>query len=387
MIKKAYQEVGTYFYFLPSYSQAKKVIWENIDNDGLRMLEHIPKKLILKTNGTELKIELTNGSAIQLIGADTFSKGSIGTNPRGVVFSEFSLTDPQVWDYVRPILMVNKGWAIFNFTPRGKNHAWRIHQIAKQNDWFNELLTYRDTKVITEEEYFKEIKEGMPQDLAEQEFLCKYIDGASSVFKRIDENLHLERMALQFGKRYQIGIDLAKYQDFTVITIIDLHTFKVAKQIKLNHIDWNEQKEIIVKEVKYWNKARTFIDSTGVGDPIVEDLKRIGLYVEPFKFNENSRAQLLNNLQILFEQDKIKIPNDQELIDELKSMQYELVGMKVKMKVPEGLHDDRIFSLALACWGLSERLPYRELTEALREQREARKQKKPDGVGLRMTNY
>ena len=89
----------------------------------------------------------------------------------------------------------------------------------------------------------------------------------------------------------------------------------------------------------------------------------------------------------MFELDKLKIPNEPELIDELKSMQYELVGQKVKMKVPEGLHDDRIMSLALACWGLSERIPFRELNEALREQREFRKRRKPQGISVKMTNY
>ena len=92
MIKKAIQTKGTYFYFLPTYSLAKKVVWDNIDNDGFKMLDHIPKELIKSTNGTELKIELINGSIIQLIGADEFKKGGVGTNCIGVVFSEFSIT-------------------------------------------------------------------------------------------------------------------------------------------------------------------------------------------------------------------------------------------------------------------------------------------------------
>ena len=84
MVKKACQRVGTYFYFLPEYSQARKVIWDNIDNDGFRMLDHIPPELIKKTNDTMLKIELVNGAIIQLLGADTFSKSGVGTNPIGV---------------------------------------------------------------------------------------------------------------------------------------------------------------------------------------------------------------------------------------------------------------------------------------------------------------
>ena len=383
MIKKAVAEKGAYFYFLPSYTQAKKVIWDNMDDAGFKMLEHIPPQITKKTREDELKIELTNGSIIQLIAADTFDKTSVGTNPRGVVLSEYSICSTKVWDFLRPILLVNQGWAIFNFTPRGMNHAWKLHQIIKDNEnWFSEVLTIEDTNVLTRKDILEEMRSGMPEDLADQEYYCKYIEGATACFKRIDENVIDENLQLERGKRYQIGVDLAKYHDYTVLTVVDLHTFKVVKQMKLPHLDWKDQKEIIVREVRYWNRGRTYIDSTGVGDPIVEDLKRLLPSVEPFTFSSKTRPQLLQNLQIMFEQDKLKIPKEQELIDELKSMQYELVGKRVTMQVPEGLHDDRIMSLALACWGLSERLPYRE---------ESRLRKKASdfvqGIKVRMTNY
>jgi len=386
IISRAVAEKGNYYYFFPTGEQARQALWENIDNEGFRMLEHIPEELIKRKLDQQMFIELINGSTIKIVGSDKFEQRNVGTNPRGVVFSEYSITEPQVWDFVRPILLVNKGWVIFNFTPRGKNHGWKILQIAKKNDWFQETLTYKDTKVFTEGDYIQELKEGMPEELAEQEYLCKFIDGASSVFKRIDENIYLEEQELKHGKRYQIGVDLAKYQDYTVISVIDLHTFHLVKQIKFNKIDWKEQKELIIREIKYWNKARTYVDSTGVGDPIVEDLKRL-VPVEAFHFSETSKTQMLNNLQVMLEQNKLKLPNDQELIDELKSMQYELVGAKVKMKVPTGLHDDRIMSLGLACWGLSTKVPFRELSEAIREQKKQKRRKNMGGINLKMTSY
>ncbi|GFP31685.1 hypothetical protein HKBW3S34_02606, partial [Candidatus Hakubella thermalkaliphila] len=164
MVKKSFERIGTYFYFLPTYSQAKKVIWDNIDNEGARMLDHIPKEIIKNTNATELKIELINGSVIQLIAADEFENSGVGTNPIGVVFSECSGTNAKAWDFIRPILKANGGWAIFNFTPRGKNHAWNVLQIAKDNaTWFWEVLTVEDTGVLTKKQIDEERKEGMPE--------------------------------------------------------------------------------------------------------------------------------------------------------------------------------------------------------------------------------
>jgi len=355
MIRCAVEKVGTYFYFLPSYTQAKKVIWDNIDNNGFKMLDHIPKELIKGTNGTELKIELINGSIIQLIAADEFSKSGVGTNPIGVVFSEYSITDPNAWKFVSPILAANNGWAIFNFTPRGMNHAHTLLQQAKENEkWFWQILTVDDTHVFTQEA-LEEERKNHPQDFFEQEYYCKFVEGAGQFFKRIDQNLIEETDKVEGGHRYQMGVDLAKYQDFTVITVIDLHTFNVLKQERFNQIDWNLQKAKIEAMYLRYGKPLIYMDSTGVGDPIVEDLMKRGLHVEPYKFTEASRKDLLNNLAIKLEQGKIRIPDNDILKNELRSFHYTVGDTgKIRLVVPEGLHDDTVFSLALACWNLPE---------------------------------
>lgn len=380
VISKMLERVGTYYYFFPTFNQGRKILWDGIDRGGMKFLDHFPKELVKgKPNETEMRIEMVNGSVFQIVGCDKIDT-VVGTNPIGVVFSEYSLMKAQVWEFVRPILAENGGWAIFVYTPRGKNEGWKILQVAKQNEgWWHQILTVDDTKAISPKTLAQEKKE-MPSDLFDQEYYVKFVEGASSVFKRVEENIFDDKEGLKYGKRYQIGVDLAKYQDFTVITVVDLHTFHCIKQIRFNKIDWSEQKEMIIREVKYWNRARTYIDSTGVGDPIVEDLKRL-IPVEAFHFTETSRTQLLNNLQVMLEQDKLKIPNDPEMIDELKSMQYELIGQRVRMQVPEGLHDDRIMSLGLACWGLSEKLPMRDVIKLNRIIR------KDEGIKLKMTNY
>lgn len=356
MIKRAFEKVGTYFYLLPSYTQAKKVVWDNIDNDGFKMLDHIPKALIKGTNGTELKVELVNGSIIQLIAADEFSKSGVGTNPQGVVFSEYSITDPGAWKFVSPILAANGGWAIFNFTPRGMNHAHTLLQQAKENEkWFTQVLTVDDTKVFTPEA-LEEERRNHPQDFFEQEYYCKFIEGAGAFFKRVNEAKIEEIDKVDPIHRYQMGVDLGKYQDFTVITIIDLHTFQVHKQERFNQMDWNLQKAKIEAIYHRYNKPLIYMDSTGVGDPIYEDLFKKGLRIEPFTFTERSRRDLLTNLALLLEQNKIKIPESEVLINELMSFHYELTESgKTKLVVPEGLHDDTVFSLALACWQIPDK--------------------------------
>lgn len=170
------EHVGNYYYLFPTYSQAKKAIWEGRGKDGIRYLDHFPEVLREgKPNDTEMKIRYKNGSIFQLIGVEDPDK-VVGTNPRGIIFSEYSLQNPKAWDLLRPILAENKGWAIFNFTPRGKNHAYKLYEMAKNNPkWFVSKLSVDDTKVLTEEDIQDERNSGMPEDMVQQEFYCSFI--------------------------------------------------------------------------------------------------------------------------------------------------------------------------------------------------------------------
>ena len=150
LIRQAVRRVGVYMYCLPTFRQAKLVIFDSIMNDGTRFLDYIPKELIKSVNSQELKIALTNGSIIQLIGSDSYDTSLVGTNPRMVVMSEYALADPRAYHFIRPILNANGGTMMIVSTPRGKNHLWELFNIAQQSsDWFCNKLTLEDTKHIS----------------------------------------------------------------------------------------------------------------------------------------------------------------------------------------------------------------------------------------------
>ena len=349
--KKMMERVGTYYYFLPTYSQAKKVIWTGADKDGFKFLDHFPKEIVRTINQSDMVIELINGSILQMVGADNIDR-IVGTNPIGVVFSEYSLMKKEVWDFISPILRENGGWAVFIMTPRGTNHAWDLmNSIKGDPKWFVETLTVADTKALPEED-LADAKREMPQDVFNQEYYCKFLDSGLGFFRRVDENTYkTEEYAPKDLAMYQLGVDLAKYNDYTVISPFNLNDFHLLKQDSFNQMDYNLQKARIENAYLRYNKGRIIIDSTGVGEPVFDDLLSRGLNIEPFRFSKTTRTDLLKNLQILSEPDRIKIPNDETLINELKSMSYELsqTGSTI-IKVPDGKHDDRIMSLALAVW-------------------------------------
>lgn len=178
LAKEAFRRIGTYFYILPFYTQARLVVWEAMDKDGFRTRDHIPPSLVDRYNNQQMTMELKNGSFIRFLGSDNID-AIVGSNPVGVLFSEFSLHKIAAWDYLRPILIENGGWALFNGTPRGKNHMYHLYQKALANpNWFCEALTIEDTGVMSVEDVKEEIDNGMPEALAKQEFYVSW-DAAS----------------------------------------------------------------------------------------------------------------------------------------------------------------------------------------------------------------
>jgi hypothetical protein len=100
------------------------------------------------------------------------------------------------------------------------------------------------------------------------------------------------------------------------------------------------------------------VDSTGVGEPIYEALRRAGAPAEPYPFTRASKAALIDNLSLMFEKRTITLPRPElwpDGIDELEGFEYSVTDNgNVRTSAPSGMHDDIVISLALAAWDLRE---------------------------------
>lgn len=181
------ETAGTYWHVFPTYNQGKKAIWNETDISGRKYLDYIPKELIESKNDQEMKIRFVNGSVYQIVGSDNID-ALRGAGIKGAVFSEYAEQRPTAWEVIQPMIMATNGWALFNFTPKGHNHAYELWEMAKQNDqWFTQILTVDDTnqEVFTKAQ-IEQIKQeflqrGKPLDLFNQEYYCSFnsaIEGA-----------------------------------------------------------------------------------------------------------------------------------------------------------------------------------------------------------------
>lgn len=179
--KAMMQVKGNYWHCLPKIAQARKAIWNGVDRHGRKIIDQaFPKEIRKRTSEQEMLIEFKNGSTWQLVGSDNYD-AMVGANPIGIVFSEYSISNPQAWDYFRPMLAENGGWAIFIYTARGKNHGFSLYNMAKKSaDWFCELLTVNDTfredgsPVIGPHVIQQERDEGMSEEKLQQEYYCSF---------------------------------------------------------------------------------------------------------------------------------------------------------------------------------------------------------------------
>lgn len=170
------------FYCLPTYGQARKCIWDCITIDGTKLLDMIPKSLILRINQSEMQIVFKNNSILQLIGADSYATSLVGCNPSLIIFSEWARCIEEGYSFARPILAANPiGTVIFLTTPLGKNHAWRMFETVKDlPEWFVTLKKTSEINHIPEETLEQE-REQMSPELFMQEFECDWNRGISGM--------------------------------------------------------------------------------------------------------------------------------------------------------------------------------------------------------------
>lgn len=177
------QYPANYWYLLPQANQARKAIWTAVDSHmGVKRIDWaFPKELRENTNDQEMLIRFKNGATWQVVGSDNY-QGVIGSGAFGIVYSEYMLSDPNSRLFLEPILKENGGWAIFNGTPRGRNHFHGLYNLAiSEPGWFGQLLTVKDTGALTDveiEDYRRQLAMERGEDEADnavaQEYFCSW---------------------------------------------------------------------------------------------------------------------------------------------------------------------------------------------------------------------
>jgi len=251
-----WQKMESCYFLFPSYAQGRKILWEGVDkNNNMRFLDHIPEELRQSVNNNEMKLTLKNGSTFRVMGTEDIDS-LVGTNPSIIVFSEWALQNPKIWDFLRPILEENKGIAIFEGTPRGQNHMFKMEQNNKnKKGWYfstvQTLWPEREDyfQIMNPDQIQRTVDEGVDWEIIEQEYGVSYIAGEkgryySEQIKQARLNNRIGNFPYDPNKWVDVIFDLG-YRDDTVMGF---------KQIDGKRHTWIDYHKNNTKDLPYYVK-------------------------------------------------------------------------------------------------------------------------------------
>ena len=316
-------------YITPTYKLAKT------------FFEKLTQCVPFENNKSDLTIHFPNMGTVE------FFTGERLDNLRGrkfhlVVIDEASFI-PNLQDgwlnSIRPTLTDYQGRALFLSTPRGKNYFYSLYMKGGQRDWESFKFTTYDNPYIKTSE-INDAKAQLPSSVFEQEYMANPMENAANPFGA--EHITKCTCYLSSNEAMYYGIDLAKSFDWTVIIGLDSDG-KVCHFDRFQK-DWLQTKETIKQIRKH---KHIFIDSTGVGDAIVEDLQKYFNDMTGFKYTSTSKQQLMESLASSIHKKEIGFPEG-PIKDELEIFEYLFTSTGVRYSAPVGFHDDCVNALALA---------------------------------------
>jgi hypothetical protein len=242
---------------------------------------------------------------------------------------------------IRPTLADLKGDAWFLGTPHGRGYFHRLFNKGQSNEpgWKSWRMPTTANPHIDPAEV-EAARRDMPDAAFKQEFLGIPADDGGNPFG-MDSIAACIKPASQRDP-VAFGVDLAKSQDWTVVCGLD--ESGAVCVLERWQSDWQQTRRRLTDIL---GRVPSLIDSTGVGDPIVEDLCRVCPGAQGFKFSSTSKQQIMEGLAAAIQQKRCSFP-DGWLRNELEAFEYEYTASGVRYSVPDGLHDDGVCALALA---------------------------------------
>ncbi len=286
-----------------------------------------------------------NGASIWFKGADR-PDTLYGEDVYGAVCDEASRCKEDAWHAIRSTLTATKGpLRIIGNVKGRKNWAFRLARQAQAGDaamGYHKLTAYDAVEGgVLDAEEIEDAKRMLPKVVFEELYMAIPSDDGGNPFgiaaiQKCIIPAPSESSALVYG------VDLAKSYDWTWLLGLD----SVGHECRSERWqgDWGQTKRRLSAAI---GDIPALIDSTGVGDPIVEDLQGTNSQVEGYKFTQQSKQQLMEGLALAIQNQDIGFC-DPQLISELESYEYEYTRTGVRYTAPEGFHDDGVCALALA---------------------------------------
>lgn len=349
LINAALQSPQPVAWFAPTYRMLL---------DNWRQVRNTLAPVVVRANDSEHRLELITGAAVDMWSLDNHDAAR-GRKYGLVAINEAAMIKSlqESWEMViRPTLADYQGAAYFASTPRGLNYFYTLCQQAETNsDWAAYHYRTSDNPHIAQSE-IDELRRMLPESTYRQEIEAEFIkDG--SYFQHVTECAVIEQPDTpdqHRGHTVVMGVDWGKSNDWTVITVGCRQCGRVVDWQRFNQIDYHYQRGRLVSMAHDWQPLAILPERNSIGDVLIEELIRDGLPImrgpdgkDGFNTTALTKADLIEALHMALVRDGFKVPGTYAA--ELLAYEIEIRSGPPKFGAPDGMHDDRVMSLAL-CW-------------------------------------
>jgi len=321
----------------PIYKQGKKV-FDEMEKVTMKSGLFEYNRSDLTINGFSSKIMFFSGERPDNIRGNTFDY---------LIIDETAFTRAELWSEVLSATVLVKGKkVIFISTPKGKNH---FYQLSLQHNYDNRYKYFHFTSYdnpLIDQADLDERKRSLPTHIFQQEYLAKFVDNASGLFKYVNEAI---KEPTTKGNRLFGGLDIGRADDYTVLTILNENSEMIYVN-RWRHAEWSKIIDEVAQVIRTY-QCKVLVEVNNQGDVFFEMLQnKVYNYVEPYVTSVKTKPIMIEDLAVSFENKSISILNENWLIDELNAFTYiyNEKTRRVQYGAPQGVHDDGVMSLALA---------------------------------------
>ena len=325
-----------------------------------RLKEALPNGLY-KANDSDMTITLPNRRMIWFKSGEK-ADNLFGEDVGAAIIDEASRLRQEAWYAVRSTLTFTRGPVRIVGNVKGRKN-W-FYQLCRKAEAGEPDMVYRrftseqavDAGVLDAGE-IEGARRDLPENIFRELYLAQASDDGGNPFGIDAIQSGITKLSTKPAVAY--GVDLAKSVDYTVIIGLD-EDGRVCMFYRFQ-APWQETITRIRDVIK---KVPAMVDSTGVGDPILEALQRGGgKNYEGFKFSSESKQKIMEGLAVAIQRAEVFYP-DGAIVSELESYEYEYTRTGVKYSAPSGQHDDTVCALALAVakrWGTKSKSTWRPI--------------------------
>lgn len=323
--------------------------------DDYRALDNILQPVTLRKSISEMRLEVVGGGVIEFWSLD--KPDSI----RGKRYHRFIVNEagfvPDLLAIrnliIMPTLIDFEGDEYYSGTPKGMNGFFQLYNHTG-GDWARwQMSSYSNPFIPVSE--LDELKTLMPDRAFSQEILAQFLEDGGGVFRFVRDAAVLQPLDKGGeGRQYVIGVDWGRSNDATVFSVLDVASKEQVYVDRMTDTDYMTQRARLAALSERFNRAHIIAEANSMGQPNIEALQNMGLYVSPFTTTNATKANIIQALELAFERGAIKLLADEYQVTELMAYQSEkLPSGLVRYGSPEGLHDDTVMALAMAWYGIA----------------------------------